>query len=557
MTSTVPRAALAAVTLLFLVPAFASAASFAGVYEIRSGGKVIGAEKFEIDMDEDGAYVVKSSGTVKDESVDQSAVNDYTELAVKAGGVFRDYQREVYVDRLPRKLAMVYDGFRFLVKLNTGEASLERKIEGPASAAVVDAGVFSHFGALVHRAVMQKILGKSIPVVVPSEMVETTAYVDDRGDDTAALAGGNFAARRYFIDLDTYGVSAWADGSGRLIRIEIPATGAVAELQGYKGTTREAPAPRRVPSTVETGEASFQGGEGIAGTPRPMLKALVRRPRGDHPDLPAVLFLSDTGGQDARGVDFVTGLDTLTGALCDKIAESGFVVMSYADRGVGGSQGDLAQSALSVLEADASRALDNLLAQPGVDAARVALVGHGEGGNVALRLAAKRPEIAAVIVLAPSPVSLTELALEQARRRLAAMGQRDDPDAMTDHPVAIAIRRAREGDEEFTVIGGRPVYLDLYRQWDKLNPAADLAAAKAPVLHVTMEKDQQIFDGMAAPLVKAGEKKGGYAHKRFDGLDHFLVRGRGRIAGYSDPDRALDDDAVGFLVRWLRENAGA
>jgi pimeloyl-ACP methyl ester carboxylesterase len=158
--------------------------------------------------------------------------------------------------------------------------------------------------------------------------------------------------------------------------------------------------------------------------------------------------------------------------------------------------------------------------------------------------------IKAAAAIAPSPVPLAKLAEEQARRRLNP----DAPDfaaEFEDHPVMIALRKAKETKEEFTVIGGKPVYLDVFRQWQTHDPEADFKAAKTPVLYLVAGKDQQVFPELSKALVRSLGKREGYSQKTFEDVDHFLVKSRGTIGSYSDPDRRLDPEAVAYLVRWL------
>lgn len=544
--------ALAAVAAALAFASLAHAENWVGYYEIRQDGRLIGAERIDFDDAADGSYTVRTNGTLKQgEGKDETTFSNLSELRARAGGEFQNYQREVTVNKLPRKLAMQYDGTRFIAQVAVGKGAQEYKISAPSTSIVTDLGIYGHLQLLVRSAVRDARLGREIPIVNPGELTKSTAVVDDRGPDSVKTAKGFFASRRFFVDMGTVGANVWTDTPGRMIRAEIPAIGVTVELQNFTGPRAAEAAPLRAKSErVDRADVTFPIKPKPGSDDTAMLHGVLRRPRGVAGRLPAVIFLSDTGPQSADGVDPVTKLDTRTGDLCDAIAEGGFAVMSWDDRGVDRSPGDVAQTTLDTQAADAKAAVRWLTARDDIDPARVALVGLGEGGNVAWRVASAESDVKAVVALAPAPVSMAKLAEEQARRRFSAAAD-FLPEDLDDHPVMIALKKARTTNEEFTVIGNRPTYLDLFRQWDRLDPAADLAAVKVPVLHILMGRDEQVFPELSDAFAKKVGGRSNYTVKRFDALDHFLVRGRGTIGSYSDPDRRVDPEATAYIVRWL------
>ena len=81
----------------------------------------------------------------------------------------------------------------------------------------------------------------------------------------------------------------------------------------------------------------------------------------------------------------------------EHLADAGIAVLSYDKRGVGSSSGNWLDSTLDDLAADATAALGFLCAQPEVRADPAGLLGHSEGGWVALRAAAGRDDVPWVI----------------------------------------------------------------------------------------------------------------------------------------------------------------
>lgn len=133
----------------------------------------------------------------------------------------------------------------------------------------------------------------------------------------------------------------------------------------------------------------------VSPTDKVRLAGTLTVPEGAGP-FPAVLLLSDLGADDR---DARHGNYQLLGSLADYLARQGFAVLRLDDRGAGQSGGVASATTLAQRTADATQALIWLRAQPRIDPVRVGLVGHGEGGNVAL-LAAAAPAAPAFLVAA-------------------------------------------------------------------------------------------------------------------------------------------------------------
>jgi len=123
------------------------------------------------------------------------------------------------------------------------------------------------------------------------------------------------------------------------------------------------------------------------------LQGTLTIPAGSGP-FPAVVLLSDWGPQNQDGQ---YGTYKLLGGLADHLTRRGIAVLRCHDRGVGQSGGKDALASPDDRVRDAQAALEFLRNQPLIDIQLVGLIGHGEGGNVAL-LAAARPQPPAFVV---------------------------------------------------------------------------------------------------------------------------------------------------------------
>ena len=116
-------------------------------------------------------------------------------------------------------------------------------------------------------------------------------------------------------------------------------------------------------------------------------------PAGPGP-FPAVLLVSDLGAQDRDGT---VGNYHMLGSLADYLTRRGVAVLRYDDRGVGKSGGNSSTATTAMLVSDVQAGLNFLRSRLEVNIARIGVVGHGEGANVAL-LAAGEPLPPAFVV---------------------------------------------------------------------------------------------------------------------------------------------------------------
>src|SRR5262249_48286028 len=129
------------------------------------------------------------------------------------------------------------------------------------------------------------------------------------------------------------------------------------------------------------------------------LAGTITRKKGAQGRLPAVTFLSGSGGQDREG--FSSGIDLGTPEILDRPPREGFLVLRFDDRGVGGSTGPIQDLDFDGLTGDGRRAVHYLLARTDVDPKRVAVIGHSEGALSAPVLAASEPLAAIVLMASP------------------------------------------------------------------------------------------------------------------------------------------------------------
>ncbi len=147
------------------------------------------------------------------------------------------------------------------------------------------------------------------------------------------------------------------------------------------------------------------------------LSGMLTIPAGQGP-FPAVVLLSDSGPHDRDGTvgDFAP-----LGQLADYLTRRGVAVLRFDDRGVGKSGGTPAATTADLVS-DAQSGLNYLRTRPEIDLSHLGLVGHGEGGNVALLAAAQPLPPAFVVALAAYGLPGRDIVVQQQATTLRTLG---------------------------------------------------------------------------------------------------------------------------------------
>ena len=111
--------------------------------------------------------------------------------------------------------------------------------------------------------------------------------------------------------------------------------------------------------------------------------------------------------------------------IADHLSRNGIAVLRYDERGVGASSGEFAGATSADLATDVEAAIDRLKRRKDVDATRIILAGHSEGGLLAPMIASRRDDVAGVILLAPPGVNGAKIAVNQSRLIAEASGEAD------------------------------------------------------------------------------------------------------------------------------------
>ena len=186
-------------------------------------------------------------------------------------------------------------------------------------------------------------------------------------------------------------------------------------LERDLGDEQAAVAQEVEPSPYEEKEVEFNNCEiRFAGT------LTLPEARGPHS---AVVLVSGSGPQD-RDSD-LEGFKVFA-VIADHLTRNGIAVLRYDDRGVGGSTGETLTATIEDRTRDALAAVEMLSQDERIDADRIGIIGHSEGGIVAPLAATLSSDVSFIVLLAGTGVPGGDILRAQQELLLRAAGVHEE-----------------------------------------------------------------------------------------------------------------------------------
>ena len=407
--------------------------------------------------------------------------------------------------------------------------------------------------------------GKNVTIEVPALKAK---YVGEKNDEATEIIG------------------KWSQG----IPLELRLVRKKAVVASTKTAAKRPQTPLK-PFPYDIEEVTFKND--VDGT---VLAGTLTRPKSGGP-FPIAILISGSGPQD-RDESLLDHKPFWV--LADHLSRRGIAVLRYDDRGVGKSTGQFENATSEDFARDVRSAISFAKSATSIDAGRIGLIGHSEGGLVATLVAAENKEVAWVVLMASPGVNGEEILYSQGQLIIAAEGggesakkrqrllqehvfatakelkAKDDIEpfvkrvvdkimAASDFDAKEKSEKPKSEEEEQT---SRKILAELvranlnimndpwFRFFASYEPGPDLQRIKCPVLAINGEKDVQVDPKLNLPKIESYLNAGGnnkFAIKELPGLNHLFQSCKtGGISEYESIEETISPVALETISTWLK-----
>lgn len=320
-----------------------------------------------------------------------------------------------------------------------------------------------------------------------------------------------------------------------------------------------------------------KGGHHLAGT--------LTLPKDPKQKLTAAILITGSGPQD-RDESLLGHKPFLV--IADHLTRNGVAVLRLDDRGIGKSTGDFNTATSADFVDDISAAVDFLKTRPEIDASKIGLIGHSEGGMIGPMVAAERSDVAYVVMLAGLGTSGEQVLKEQGQLISKAEGISDEGlkyyaeyqgnllnFIKQEDDVTKLRKKIRKYNEKFLKSCPTEIQEELgldaegaertmksmitpwFRYFVTLDPVSYLPKVKCPVLAVNGDKDLQVPSTSNLPKIEQLLKEGGNQNvmiREIPNLNHlFQTSQTGSVSEYSTIEETFSPIVLRLMVDWINE----
>jgi pimeloyl-ACP methyl ester carboxylesterase len=294
-------------------------------------------------------------------------------------------------------------------------------------------------------------------------------------------------------------------------------------------------APPGAPYRAEEVRVTGPGGIVLGGT--------LTMPTNTRGPVPAIVTITGSGQQDRDEFIPVAGGIRLFRQVADTLGRRGIAVLRLDDRGIGASGGEVLTATSADFADDIRAALAYLRTRSDIDGARLALVGHSEGGAIAPMIAATDPKLKAIVVMAGPGEPGLEISMAQNRYIL----DRDTTLTPAKRDSILRAARASLDPAKQTV--------PWIKFWMSYDPAPAARRVKAATLILQGATDRQVPVDQAeklAALIRAGGNRD-VTVRVIPATNHLFIQDpTGDFNAYDKlPTNKVSPSVLGPLADWL------
>ena len=307
------------------------------------------------------------------------------------------------------------------------------------------------------------------------------------------------------------------------------------------------------PFPYATEEVSFTNGDAV-------LKGTLTLPENCDRKTPVLIMVTGSGLQNRDEEMFS---HKPFAVIADAFARTGIATLRYDDRGFGESTGDVVLCTTEDLKNDALAGVKLLRDR----FERVGVIGHSEGGTIALMLAGER-QVDFAVSLAGMIVSGAETLLAQNRRAFESAGlPESEVEAfarlLSDTFTAIRTRAPLPSADNYDITDAlrknyaaalpsfRTPYMEFFLGLDL---SASLSGITCPVMALNGAKDTQVQCDRNIAVLKAGLPSNSSSVIRAeDGLNHLFQHCvTGEVSEYKNIEETFSPEVLSEMIAWIK-----
>lgn len=296
-------------------------------------------------------------------------------------------------------------------------------------------------------------------------------------------------------------------------------------------------------------------------------------------NFPVAVLISGSGPQNRNSEIFNHRSFAL---LADYLSRNGIAVFRYDDRGTGESTGIYHTASIQDFSTDALAAISYLKTRPEINAQKIGIIGHSEGGTIAFMLAGGDNDLSFIVSMAGSSIkgdslmklqrALLSKAMKVPEKQIAeneelilkieASINKHSIDSVynytelfVDEIITSKMKNKASARNEYIKAMKSVAAPEIYSimQYD---PTEDLQKIKCPVLALNGERDLQVPADVNLDAIQK-HVKNNVTVKKYPNLNHlFQTANTGLIDEYGKIKETLSPEVLEDIGNWIKKVTG-
>lgn len=284
-------------------------------------------------------------------------------------------------------------------------------------------------------------------------------------------------------------------------------------------------------------------------------------PENYSKNTPVVLMVTGSGQQNRDEELFI---HKPFAVIADALARQGIASLRYDDRGWGDKSVNFADFTTDDFRQDAAAAIPLLRKRFN----KVGILGHSEGGTIAMMLAAEG-KADFIVSLAGMAISGKETLIMQNRQALTAIGLPKETVDSYCNSISKALdeiasgKKANEINIDDVPVALKPVTIKALQQADTpyirhfltVDAGKLLPEIKCPVLALNGTKDTQVDCDANTTRIEKGLANCKHSIKKIDGVNHLFQHcNTGIVTEYQQIEETISPEVLQEVAKWIKAN---